>query len=285
VKPPPFLYARPSGLEEAVALLEQSGEDAKVLAGGQSLVPLLNFRFARPSVLVDLHLLRELTTIERSDGRIVIGSMVRQRVAEMSADVRTLCPLIAQGLHHVGHLQIRNRGTVGGSIAHADPAAELPAVILALDGEILAVGPRGKRIIPASHFFAGPFMTALAPDEVLTGVRIPMTGDARTAFLEFSRRSGDFALGGVAAVVRFEQGSNNVREAALAALGMGGTPIRLKGAERAVQGRTMSSDTARDAARTAAGEVEPLEDVHADAAYRRELIGILVERALQEVGR
>jgi carbon-monoxide dehydrogenase medium subunit len=183
----------------------------------------------------------------------------------------------------VGHIQIRHRGTVGGSIAHADPAAELPAVALALDADIVARSPRGERVIPAGEFFRGPFMTALAPDEVLTEVRFPSTEGARTAFLEFARRSGDFALGGVAAAVWFAEGSATVARIGLAALGMGGTPIRLTGAEAALAGREITEGALAEAAAAASAEVDPFTDVHADAEYRRELIGTLLVRALRGV--
>jgi carbon-monoxide dehydrogenase medium subunit len=283
VKPPPFLYARPQTLEEALDLLAQAGEDAKVLAGGQSLVPLLNFRLARPSVLVDLNWVGELTGLERGDGVLRVGAMVRQRAAELSPEADDACPLIGRALRHVGHLQNRNRGTVGGSIAHADPAAELPAVAVATGAEVVARSGRGERTIPAGEFFQGPFTTALAWDEILTEVRFPVTGGARVAFVELARRSGDFALGGVAAVVRLADGSPSVEEVSLAALGMGGEPRRLRGAEEAVRGREITDQVLREAAAAASREVDPFTDVHADAQYRRELAGVLLTRALREV--
>lgn len=282
MKPPPFRYARPASLEEALDLLTRSGDEAKVLAGGQSLVPLLNFRLARPSVLVDLNWVPELTGVEREDGILRVGAMVRQRTAELSSEVEA-CPLIGWALRHVGHLQNRNRGTVGGSIAHADPAAELPAVAVATAAEMVARSPRGERTIPAGEFFQGPFTTAMAWDEILTEVRFPVTGGSRVAFVELARRSGDFALGGVAAVVRFADGSPSVEDVSLAALGMAGEPRRLRGAEEAVRGREMTDEVLRDAAAAASREVDPFTDAHADAAYRRELAGVLVTRALREV--
>jgi aerobic carbon-monoxide dehydrogenase medium subunit len=279
LKPPPFLYARPRSLAEALDLLRMSGDDAKVLAGGQSLVPLLNFRLARPSVLVDLNLISELTTVRRVNGWVEIGAMARQRTVEVSEDVRRDCPLIPDALHHVGHLQIRNRGTVGGSMAHADPAAELPAVAVALGAELVIRSSRGERTVPAREFFQGPFTTVLAPDEILTAASFPLTEGARTAFLEFARRSGDFALGGVAVVLRLDE-SATVGEVGLAAFGMGPTPIRLEHSEAAVRGRALDEGTLAAAANAASAEVDPFTDVHADAAYRRELIGTLVRRGL-----
>jgi carbon-monoxide dehydrogenase medium subunit len=283
LKPPPFLYARPETLSEALAMLADAGEDAKVLAGGQSLVPLLNFRLARPSVLIDLNWVRELDGLERTNGTIRIGAMHRQRAAEQSSTVRDGCPLIVRGLRYVGHLQIRNRGTVGGSIAHADPAAELPAIALATRAEMEIRSVRGERTVPAEEFFRGPFTTALEPDEILTAVRFPATEGARVGFLELSRRSGDFALGGVAAVVRFEDSSTTVSDASLVALGMGGEPRRLAGSQDAIRGRELTDDVLKDAASAASREVDPFTDVHADAEYRRELVGVLLTRVLREV--
>ncbi|HEX9312764.1 MAG TPA: FAD binding domain-containing protein, partial [Actinomycetota bacterium] len=215
MKPPPFKYARPGELDEVLALLSEHGDEAKLLAGGQSLIPLLNFRLARPSVLVDLNSVSGLDGMTSQNGTIGLGAMVRQRAAERSPDVGSSCPLIVQALRHVAHLQIRNRGTVGGSIAHADPAAELPAVALALDAEMVVRSAAGERVVPASEFFQGPFTTAVGPEEVLVEVRFPKLAGARSTFLELARRSGDFALAGVAAVARVEEGSGAVTEARL----------------------------------------------------------------------
>jgi carbon-monoxide dehydrogenase medium subunit len=292
MKPPPFLYARPRSLEEALVLLRDSGPDAKVLAGGQSLVPLLNFRLARPSVLIDLNLVPDLTYVRRTNGHVAVGATTRQRALETDPAARRACPILSRALSHVGHLQIRHRGTVGGSLAHADPAAELPAVAVALDAELTVASMRGTRTIRARDFFDGPFMTKLEPDEVLTEARFPVTDDGRVAFLEFARRSGDFALGGVALAVWFagegagDSGAGTqsmVERAGLAALGMGPTPIRLAGAEQAILGRPLDAEVLSDAAAAASAEVEPFTDNHADAGYRRDLVGTLLTRALKEV--
>ncbi len=283
LKPPPFLYARPQSLAEALELLGKEGDEGKLLAGGQSLVPLLNFRLARPSVLIDLNLLSELSYVRREDGWLEIGAMTRQRAVELSEQVVATCPLIPEALHHVGHLQIRNRGTVGGSLAHADPAAELPAVAVALGAELVVQSSNGSRTLQARDFFDGPFMTLLAPDEMLTAARFPVTEGGRTTFLEFARRSGDFALGGVAAFVRFADGADTVADVGIAALGMGATPMRLEAAEAAVRGRTLDAVTLQEAADAASSGVDPFTDAHADAGYRRELIGTLVRRALAGV--
>jgi carbon-monoxide dehydrogenase medium subunit len=282
MKPPPFAYARPRSLDEAIATLERYGEEAKPLAGGQSLVPLLNFRLARPSVLVDLQWVDGLDRIEQRDGGLVVGAMVRQRTLERSPAVRSDCPLLVRALAHVGHVQIRNRGTVGGSLAHADPAAELPAVALALEAEVEAAGPEGTRRIDASDLFVGPFTTSLRPHEIVTSIRFPSTRGARTAFLEFALRRGDFALAGVAAVISSPPDEERLSGVALAALGAGPTPLRLRAAEAAMEGRDRSPTAMREAAAAASGEVEPFDDVHADAHLRRDLVGALVTRALEE---
>jgi carbon-monoxide dehydrogenase medium subunit len=280
MKPPPFRYLRPRTTDEVLRVLAEHGDEAKVLAGGQSLVPLMNFRLARPSILIDLALVDELRGIERANGRIVVGAMTRQREAETSEEVRAAAPLIPQALRWVGHLQIRNRGTVGGSISHADPAAELTAVALTLGAEMVLRSETGERVIPAEHFFEGPFTTALAPDELLTEIRFDVLEGARTVFSELARRAGDFAMAGVAAVNIGSEGSPDVR---LAAIGVGGSATRLRAAEDAVRGRALTEDVLADAGNAASGAVDPPTDVHADSAYRKELLGVLVQRALRQV--
>ena len=280
MKPPPFLYLRPETEEGVLAALAEHGDEAKVLAGGQSLVPLLNFRLARPAVLIDLERVGSLRGIEPSGGVVAVGAMTRQADAERSGELRASCPVVGQALGWVGHLQIRNRGTVGGSIAHADPAAELPAVALALDAEMVVRRATGERTIPASVFFAGPFTTALEPEELLTEVRFPTTPGARTVFLEFARRSGDFALAGVCAV---DRGTRDAPRVALAAIGVGGSPVRLTAAEALLDGRPLTDEVVQEAGEAASAAVDPPSDLHADGAYRRELLGVLVRRALRRI--
>lgn len=280
MKPPPFRYMRPETTEEVLAALAEYGEEARVLAGGQSLVPLMNFRLARPTVLIDLQLLDELQGIEGSDGQIVVGAMTRQADAARSEALMANCPVVGQALRWVGHLQIRNRGTVGGSIAHADPAAELPAVVLALDAQMVVRDATRERRIPASAFFLGPFTTAMSHDELLTQVRFPSTPNARTAFLEFARRSGDFALAGVCAINR---GTQEDAQVTLTAIGVAGTPVRLSAAEDAVRGRRLDEDALREAGEASSAAVEPPSDLHADGEYRSELLGVLVRRVLRQV--
>jgi carbon-monoxide dehydrogenase medium subunit len=271
-------------VDEVLALLGEHGDDAKVLAGGQSFVPLLNLRLARPSVVIDLGALQGLDDIRRSNGHLAIGTMTRQRTVETSADVAEACPLLAESVRYIGHVQIRNRGTVGGSVAHADPAAEIPAVAVAVGAEMVVRGADGERQIPASDFFEGPFTTALQPTDLLTEVRFPVTpadGSERTAFLELARRTGDFALAGVAARVRFAPDANTVSDVGLVALGVGSTAMRLAGAEAAVRGSALDEAALAAAAAAASQEVSPYTDVHADEEYRRHLIGVLVTRALR----
>lgn len=268
-------------MPEVLALLAEHGDEAKLLAGGQSLVPLLNLRLARPSVVVDLAAVDGLAGIEQVDGRLLLGAMARQRAVETSATVAAACPLLVEAVRHIGHVQIRNRGTVGGSLAHADPAAELPAVVLALGAEMVARSTRGERVVLAHEFFDGSFTTTLQPDELLIEVRMPVTERCRTAFFEVARRTGDFAIAGVAAVVGFEADSRCVADVGLAALGVGPTPIRLRDAEAAVLGSNLGDDSVSAAAAAAMSAVSPITDVHADEDYRRLLVGVLVSRALR----
>jgi carbon-monoxide dehydrogenase medium subunit len=283
VKPPRFDYSRPSTLARAVELLAASDGEGKLLAGGQSLVPVLNMRLAQPSVLVDLGLVEELRGLRREGDVLSIGAGVRQCDAEKSPLVRDCCPLVPQALRHVGHVQIRNRGTIGGSIAHADPTAELPAVALALDAELVATSVRGTRTIAARDFFRGPYSTTLEEDEALTQVRLPIFADARTAFHEVARRSGDFALAALAAVVRFAPGSQTIVEARLAAVGTGGTPVRLDQAETGLEGRELTPETVDAAAADARAQLDATADQTVEREFRRDLVGTLVSRALTEV--
>jgi carbon-monoxide dehydrogenase medium subunit len=268
MKPPPFEYARADSVEEAVGLLARAGGEAKVLAGGQSLVPLLNLRLARPELLVDINRVPGLDAIE-GNGGLTIGALVRQADALDSAEVAARAPLITEALAHVGHPATRNRGTVGGSVAHADPAAELPAVLVALDGEIVATGPRGERTIPAGSFCSGPFTTALERDELLTAIRVPAAAGSRpSGFVEFARRRGDYALAGAAVVLAPPR---------VVLFGVGGVPVRAREAERALA----DGAPAAEVAALAAGGLVPGSDVHAPADYRRRVAAVAVRRALE----
>jgi carbon-monoxide dehydrogenase medium subunit len=268
VKPPPFEYVGAGSVEKAVAAL--AGGEAKVLAGGQSLVPLLNMRIARPAVLVDVNHVPGLDGIE-VDGAIRLGALVRQADALASSVLRAAAPLLAAALRHVGHPATRSRGTIGGSLAHADPAAELPAVLTALDGEVVAVGSGGERTIPAGELFTGPFSTALADDELITAVVLPRQGKRPFGFAELSRRHGDFALAGAAVLLD---------PARVVLFGVGGVPERALEAESALDGGAGAAEVAELATR----DLRPVDDVHADGGYRRRAAAVLVRRALEQAG-
>jgi carbon-monoxide dehydrogenase medium subunit len=280
MKPAAFEYHRPDSVEGALALLAEHGYDAKLLAGGQSLVPAMNFRLAQPAVLVDLNRIPGLDAIAESEGGVRIGAMVRQRTAERSPVIAARAPLIAETLPWVAHAQIRNRGTVGGSVAHADPAAELPAVMLALDARLHLRGPGGARVVRAEDFFTGLFATALEPEEMLVEVEIPAAERGTGfAFEEISRRHGDFALAGVTAAVRVDAEGRCV-SARIALLSVGEGPVLAAGAAAALQGHAPSADAIRAAASVASSEIDPPGDIHASSAYRRELVNVLLRRVL-----
>ena len=279
MKPPRFDYHAPATVDEAVALLARYGGDAKPLAGGQSLVPLLNFRLTRPAAIVDLNRIGALAYIREANGHVALGAMTRQRTIEFSPVVARRLPLLREATRWVGHLPIRSRGTIGGSLAHADPAAEYPAVLTALEGTVVARGPRGERVVQAGDLFETYLTTRLAADELLVEVRLPsMPEAAGYAFEEFARRHGDFAIVGVAAVVVLD-GARCVR-ARLATAGAGAVPLRLRAAEAALERDGVGDEAIRAAARQAAGLVEPDSDLHASADYRRHLTEVLTARAL-----
>ncbi|MGH2454243.1 MAG: FAD binding domain-containing protein [bacterium] len=280
MKPPRFRYVAPRSIDETLAALAEYGDEAKILAGGQSLVPLLNFRLARPGVIVDINGIRSLAYLRRRDNTLAIGAMTRQRAVETSAVVRRWAPLLWEGIRLVGHPQIRTRGTVGGSIAHADPSAELPAVLAALDGEAVVRGPEGERIIAASEFFTGYLATALGPADLLTEVRFLLPAPpAGTAFLEVARRHGDFAIVGAAAVLRRHDGA--VADVRLVFTGVGPGPVRADEAAQLLTGSPGSTKAFTEAARAAAQRLDPDADIHASAEYRREVAAVMARRALE----
>ncbi|MCB1017955.1 MAG: FAD binding domain-containing protein [Acidimicrobiales bacterium] len=280
VKPAPFTYHRPTTVAEATGLLAELGDGAKVLAGGQSLVPMLNLRLAVFDDLVDLGRIADLAGVERRDGHVWVGAGTTEAAVEHHAEVAAAAPLLARATPLIGHRQIRNRGTVGGSLAHADPAAEYPAVALALDASLEAVSPRGARTIAAADFFTGVWDTALAEDELLTGVRFPVwTGRCGFAVHELARRHGDFAVAGAAVAV--EVGADDrVARAAIALIGMGSTPVRATGAEAAALGSPVGSPTAEELGRLAVADLDDVpSDLHGSAVYRRRITAVLVARA------
>jgi CO/xanthine dehydrogenase FAD-binding subunit len=280
MKPPKFDYHAPATVDEALALLARYGGEAKVLAGGQSLMPLLNFRLTRPAALVDLNGIAGLAGIREDDGRVRLGAMTRQRTIEFSPVIARRLPLLAEATKLVGHLPIRSRGTIGGSIAHADPAAEYPAVLAALDGEVVVRGPKGERVVKPADFFQTYLTTSLAPEEIVTEIRLPsMDAHAGWAFEEFSRRHGDFAIVGIAAVVVGE--GARCTAARLATAGAGPVPMRLRAAEEILEAQGLGDAAIQAAAARAAELVEPDSDLHASADYRRNLTRVLTERAVR----
>ena len=266
--PAAFDYARADSVDEAIALLAEHGDDAKLLAGGHSLLPLMKLRLATPSVLVDVGRLRELSFVRDDGDTIAIGGLTRHHDVEHSGVLHEHVPLLAAAAGEVGDPQVRHRGTLGGSLAHGDPASDLPAVVLALRGDIVARGSDGERVIPADDFFLGFLETALAPDEIITEVRVPKAGGAGWAFEKFNRRAQDWAIVGVAAVGGERPG--------VALVNMGSTPVRAGAVEDALR----DGASPADAAAHAGDDTEPPADLNASSEYRRHLARVLVGRAL-----
>ena len=281
MKLPPFEYACPTTLPEAVQLLA-ARDDAKALAGGQSLVPMLAFRLLAPTLLVDLRRLADLRGITVTENGVRLGAMTRWRDIEDDARLAAAHPLVKAAIAHVAHYQIRNRGTVGGSLAHADPAAEMPGIALTCEAEIALAGKAGARVIQAADFFTGALTTALATDEIIVEVRLPPWPKGRRwGFQEFARRRGDFAMAG-AAVFYDEDARDRANNAHVGVIGLADRPLRLPSVEALINGQTIDEVTIARAEAAAAAAVDPPEDIHASAAYRRALTGTMVERALRQ---
>jgi len=282
MKPAPFKYYAPTTVEEALAILAEHGWDAKPLAGGQSLIPTMNFRLAQPAVLVDLNNVSELFYI-RPDGNggLHIGAMTRQSQVERDPLVIERAPLLHETMPHIAHPQIRNRGTYGGSLAHADPAAELPAVTVALDGRLRLRGQAGERWVPANEFFVGFFTTALQPGELLVEIALPpMPPRSGWSFQEIARRHGDYALVGVAALVTLDD-RRRCQQARLVFLSVGEGPVEARQAAALLKGQIPTAEVIRAAAETAAqADIDPGSDIHASADFRRHLARVLASRAL-----
>src|SRR5436190_6030614 len=280
MKPAPFTYVAPRSLDEALDTLRDADDDTKLLAGGQSLIPILNMRLARPARLVDLNRVPELAYVEERGGGYAIGAMTRDSAVERDERVRRDLPLLAEAIGYVGHPQIRNRGTIGGSLAHGDPSAELPAVAVCLDARLTIRSPRGTRTVAAGDLYLGYLTTTLAPDEILTEVWLPKTtANTGHAWLEFARRHGDYAIVGIGVVLTVA--NEAISEARIVVTGVGGVPVRATAAEAVLAGGP--PDAARlgatvDALRAA---IDPDPDVHATAAYRRHLAGVLLARAAE----
>lgn len=280
MKPVDFTLHRPETLAEAVTILAEHPDDSKVLAGGQSLVPLLNFRLARPEHVVDLSRISSLAMLRRTADELVIGAMVRQAQAEASPAVAEYAPLLRAALPNIAHPPIRNRGTIGGSIAHADPAAELPSVARALDATLVALGPQGRREIAAADFFLANLTTTLASDEILVEIRFakasPRTG---AAFEEVSRRQGDFAIVGAGAQLSVAD-DRTVADARICLTGVDRTPYRAVAAEQLLIGHALSDELLAEAAESTRRNLEPSGDLHASAAYRRDVAGEVLARSV-----
>jgi carbon-monoxide dehydrogenase medium subunit len=270
VKPAAFAYAKARSLDDAIRLLGEHKGDARLLAGGQSLIATLNMRLSHPSLLVDLNAVAGLDEVLVKDGTVEIGAMTRHVTLERSSDIAKHAPLIARAMPHIAHPAIRNRGTIGGSLAYADPAAELPACLVALDGEIDIAGPNGKRSVKAGGFFKGLFETALGPQDVLTAIRVPAaTEDMRVGFAELARRHGDYAMVGLAAAAR--QNGEGFSDVRLVYFGVGATPVRARKAEAALAGGSV------DDAITAL-DLDPPDDIQATGAVKKHLAGVLLRR-------
>jgi carbon-monoxide dehydrogenase medium subunit len=282
MKPSSFSYYAPADLAEAITTLSDLGEDAKAIAGGQSLVPLLAMRLAVPGHIVDLRRLAELRGVEhRADG-LWIGAGTTQATIERSAEVAAAVPLLARATPLIGHFQIRNRGTIGGSLAHADPAAEYPAVALTLDARVQACSPRGSRGIPADRFFTGIWSTDLAPDELVTGVVFPQwTGRCGFAVEEFARRRGDYAIAGATVAVELD-GDDRIRRCAIGLFGLGPTPLRASAAETGLVGSAARDTPGEDIGQEAVSDLDEVPSaLHASATYRRQVGAVVVARAWQ----
>ena len=285
MKPPVFDYHDPDTVEEALELLAEYGEDGKVLAGGQSLVPLLNFRLARPENLIDLNRLGALSGIRREGGLLQIGAMTRQSTMERSTLVADNWPLLTEALGYVAHAQIRNRGTIGGSVAHADPAAELPVALTALDARVRVRSARAERTIEISDLFVTHLTTTLEPDELLVAIEVdPLPERTGYAFVEFARRHGDFALGGAAVLLALDA-SGAVERAAIALLGAAPVPVRATEAEQGLVGSAVDEKAAEAASEAAIADISPTGDIHGSAEYRRDLCKVMVRRAIIAAGR
>ena len=282
MKPAAFEYDDPTTVDETLDLLDKYGDDCKILAGGQSLVPMMNFRLAKPTRLIDINRVDSLSQIGREGDSLTIGALTRHATVEHSPAVAKISPLLTQAIEWVGHSQIRNRGTVGGSTAHADPAAELPAAFAALDAQFRARSRQGERVLGWQEFFISTFTTALRADELLVAVEIPIHPPATgTAFVEFARRHGDFALGGAAVTLLLDQ-DGLCSHISIAFLAAGATPVRCSAAEQLLRGGVPTEPAIRDAALAAVEGLHPTSDLHGSSDYRVGLLSVMTERALTQ---
>jgi CO/xanthine dehydrogenase FAD-binding subunit len=282
MKPNAFKYFAPNTVKEAVGLLEKYEDEAKILAGGQSLVPIMNFRLGRPEVLLDINGIKDLDYIREEGEALFIGALTRERDLELSPLVKEKCPILAEAVSFIGHVPIRNRGTVGGSLVHADPSSELPTVICCLNGEMKVVGPSGERALQPEEFFLTYLTTSLEPSEILVEVRIPtLPQNTAWSFVELTRRSGDFAIVGVATLL-FMEDDGVCREARIALGGVAPTPIRAEEAEELLSGQVITEELIKKAGSEAAEATETEPDYHASAEYRKDMARVFVQRGLHE---
>jgi carbon-monoxide dehydrogenase medium subunit len=284
MKPAPFEYYAPKTVDEALTRLAEFGYDAKVLAGGQSLIPMMNFRLAQPSIIVDINSIAELSYIRQNDhGGLNIGALARHSEVEVSPQIAARAALITEAMTHIATIQVRTRGTFGGSLAHADPSAELTAVSVALDGSFLLRSTKGERWVPANEFFVGLFTSVLEPDELLVEAKFPaLPGRTGCALVELARRPHDFALVGVAAVITLQM-DERCQRARLVFFSVGDGPVEAHQAARMLKDQKLTPDTMRAAADSAAKlDIDPGSDIHATAEYRRHLAGVLAFRALEK---
>jgi aerobic carbon-monoxide dehydrogenase medium subunit len=281
MKPAPFTYCCPTTLGEALDLMQEHGEDGKILAGGQSLMPLMSLRLARPEAIIDLNRVPDLDRVFTTrDGGLSIGALTRQRNLERNADLKHQQPLLAAAVPLIGHFQIRNRGTVGGSLVHADPAAELPAVAICLGASFTLRSTSGERVVAADDFYFGYMATAVEPNEIVTEIRLPPWSHRRAwAIDEVSRRKGDFAMVGVALWVDLNEDST-CEDARITLFGVSGRPVRMEKAEQRVKGCTLDASMLKEIEQIVADELDPDSDIHASALYRKEVGGVLTRRAL-----
>ncbi len=278
--PAAFDYQAPTTLAEALSILKQRGDDAKVMAGGQSLIPLLKLRFAQPALVVDIGRLPALATISKDGGHVRIGALVRHVDVERSQELAQILPMLVEAAHWVSDPLVRNRGTVAGSVCHADPSGDWGSVMLALDAEVVAQSSSGERVIRAAEFFHGPFTTALRPDEVVTELRIPLpSGPAGGAYLKLERKVGDFAT--VGAAVHVELDGNKVKKAGIGLTSVGPSNLKATDAERSLVGQELSDGAIAEAARLAAAAAEPKDDIRGTAAYKKDVVRVFVQRGLR----
>jgi aerobic carbon-monoxide dehydrogenase medium subunit len=278
--PAAFDYVAPSTLSEALSILKERGDDAKVMAGGQSLIPLLKLRFSQPALVVDIGRLPAMAEIKRDDGHVRVGALVRHVDVERSKELAKLLPIMVEAVHWIADPLVRNRGTLVGSVCHADPAGDWGSIMLALNAELVAQSSSGERMIPVDGFFQGPFTTTLRADEVVTAIRIPVpTGHAAGSYHKLERKVGDFAT--VAVSVQIELDGRKVKSAGIGLTSVGATNIKAKQAEKALVGLELKDDVIAEAARLAAGAAEPKDDIRGTAAYKKDVVRVFVQRGLK----